>query len=208
MQLFILRISYWHDCTRKKMGEYTVEIQRLSMHLMEAILQGLGLGPSYLREKLDKGVQFMAVNNYPQFSHEGDKVGLAAHSDYGFLTTLLQSSPGLEVMHHKDDSWTAVPVIPGALHVHIGDQLEVLSNGRIKSLVHRAVLNPYEARISIASIHGLPTDEKVNCAPELVNKQHPRMYRGSSFQDFLDFLSLNIKKYKRFIDSLKIDDGA
>lgn len=190
------------------MGEYAAEIQRVSMQLMEAILQGLGLGPSYLEEKLEKGVQFVAVNNYPQFSHQGDKVGLAAHSDYGFLTILLQSSPGLEVMHHEDDAWTAVPVIPGALHVHIGDQLEVLSNGRIKSLVHRAVLNPYEARISIASIHGLDMDEKVHCAEELVDKHHPRMYRGSSFQDFLDFLPLNINKYKRFIDSLKIDDKA
>ncbi|WVZ87593.1 hypothetical protein U9M48_034204 [Paspalum notatum var. saurae] len=31
-------------CTREKMGEYAVEIQKVSMQLMEAILQGLGLG--------------------------------------------------------------------------------------------------------------------------------------------------------------------
>ncbi|TVU16475.1 hypothetical protein EJB05_40043, partial [Eragrostis curvula] len=201
-------IRYWPSqpaTYRTKMGEYAVEIQSVSVQLTEAILQGLGLGPSYLEDKLEKGVQVMALNNYPQFSHQGDKLGLAAHSDYGFLTILLQSSPGLEVMHHNDDAWTAVPVIPEALHVHIGDQLEVLSNGRIKSLVHRAVLNPNEARMSIASIHGLSMDEKVHCADELVDELHPRMYRGNSFQDFLDFLPLNINNYKRFIESLKID---
>jgi isopenicillin N synthase-like dioxygenase len=190
---------------RKKMGEYAVEIQRVSMQLMDAILQGLGLKPLYMQEKLDKGVQFLALNSYPQFSHRGDKVGLAPHSDYGFLTILMQSSPGLEVMPHDRDTWTPVPAIPGALHVHVGDHLEVLSNGRLKSLVHRAILNPDEARISIASIHGLSKDEKVCCAEELVDEVNPAMYRESSFQDFLDFLPSNINNYKRFVESLKID---
>ncbi|GJN01403.1 hypothetical protein PR202_ga18668 [Eleusine coracana subsp. coracana] len=189
---------------RKKIGEYAVEIQRVSMQLMDAILQGLGLRPMYLQEKLEKGMQFLALNNYPQFSHQDDRIGLAPHSDYGFLTILLQSSPGLEVMPHKDNSWKAIPAIPGALHVHIGDHLEVLSNGQLKSLVHRAILNPAEARISIASIHGLSMDEKVNCAKELVDDHHPKLYRGSSFHDFLDFLPSNIE-YKRFVESLKID---
>jgi isopenicillin N synthase-like dioxygenase len=194
----------WH--TREKMGEYAVETQRVSMQLMEAILQGLGLGPSYLQEKLEGGVQFVALNNYPQSSaKKADKIGLAPHSDYGFLTILLQSSPGLEVMHHEDDAWTSVPAIPGALHVHVGDHLEVLSNGQLKSLVHRAVLNPNESRISIASIHGLSMDEEVHCAEELVDEHHPKMYRGSSFQDFLDFLPANMNRYKRYVESLRID---
>uniref|UniRef100_A0A0D9ZS48 Fe2OG dioxygenase domain-containing protein n=1 Tax=Oryza glumipatula TaxID=40148 RepID=A0A0D9ZS48_9ORYZ len=191
---------------REKMGEYAVETQRVSMQLMEAILQGLGLGPSYLQEKLEGGVQFVALNNYPQSSaKKADKIGLAPHSDYGFLTILLQSSPGLEVMHHEDDAWTSVPAIPGALHVHVGDHLEVLSNGQLKSLVHRAVLNPNESRISIASIHGLSMDEEVHCAEELVDEHHPKMYRGSSFQDFLDFLPANMNRYKRYVESLRID---
>ncbi|KAJ1273369.1 hypothetical protein BS78_06G274600 [Paspalum vaginatum] len=201
-------VQYWpmHPPSyRTKMGEYAVEIQRVYMQLMDAILQGLGLRPFYMQEKLEKGVQLMALNNYPQFSHRSDKVGLAAHSDYGFLTILLQSSPGLEVMPHDDNTWTPVPVIPGALHVHIGDHLEVLSNGQLKSLVHRAVLNPDEARISIASIHSLSKNEKVSCANELVDEENPGIYRESSFQDFLDFQSSNINNYKRFVGSLKID---
>lgn len=187
------------------MGVYAVEIQRVSMQIMEAILQGLGLGPSYMQEKLENGVQFLALNNYPQFAHRGNnEVGLGSHSDYGFITILLQSSPGLQVMHHGEVDWTAIPAISGALHVHIGDNLEVLSNGQLKSLVHRAILNSDEPRISIASIHGLSMDEKVHCAEELISEQHPEMYRGSSFQDFLDFLLSNTNSYKRFVESLKI----
>uniref|UniRef100_A0ACD5WMX0 Uncharacterized protein n=1 Tax=Avena sativa TaxID=4498 RepID=A0ACD5WMX0_AVESA len=202
-------INFWPTqppTYRKKMGMYAVEIQRLSVQLMGAIVQGLGLGPVYLQEKLETGLQFMALNHYPQGSSQaGDTVGLAPHSDYGFITILLQSSPGLEVMHHDDDHWTPVPAIPGALHVHIGDHLEVLSNGRLRSLLHRAILNTDEARISIASLHGVAIDEKVDCAEELVDENRPKMYRESSFHDFLDFLPTNVETYRRFVETLKID---
>jgi isopenicillin N synthase-like dioxygenase len=191
---------------REKMGKYAVEIQRLSVQLLGAIVQGLGLEPMYLQEKLGTGLQFMALNNYPQGSSlVGDTVGLAPHSDYGFITILLQSSPGLEVMHHDDNAWTPVPAIPGALHVHLGDHMEVLSNGRLRSLLHRAILNTDEARISIASLHGVAIDEKVSCAEELVDELHPKLYRESSFHDFLDFLPTNVNTYRRFVETLKFD---
>ncbi|KAM3371420.1 hypothetical protein ACQJBY_018684 [Aegilops geniculata] len=194
---------------RKKMGTYAVEIQRLSVQLTGAIVEGLGLCPMHLQEKLGAGLQFMALNSYPQgSSRAGDTVGLAPHSDIGFITILLQSSPGLEVTHHHDGGvWTPVPAIPGALHVHLGDHLEVLSNGRLRSLLHRAILNTDEARVSIASIHGAAMDEKVGCAEELVDERHPRMYRESSFHDFLDFLPTNVKAYRRFVETLKIDSA-
>ncbi|KAM0844904.1 hypothetical protein ACQ4PT_056746 [Festuca glaucescens] len=92
---------------RDKMGKYAVEIQKLSVQLMGAIVQGMELGPTYLQEKLGAGLPFMALNSYPKGSSQaGDTVGLAPHSDYGFITILLQSSPGLEVMHHQDHGWT------------------------------------------------------------------------------------------------------
>uniref|UniRef100_A0A453DBN1 Isopenicillin N synthase-like Fe(2+) 2OG dioxygenase domain-containing protein n=2 Tax=Aegilops tauschii subsp. strangulata TaxID=200361 RepID=A0A453DBN1_AEGTS len=107
---------------------------------------------------------------------------------------LLASSQGLEVVDRNSDSWKVVPQLPHALHVHVGDPMEVLSNGKIKTVVHRAVLNPKEARVSIASIHGFALDEKVSSAKELVNEQNPEKYNESSFSDFLDHLTSNMDK--------------
>lgn len=204
-------VSFWPlqpPSYREKMGEYAMAIQDLSVQLMGAIVQGLGLEPKYLQQELTEGLQFMALNNYPQGSSSlapTESIGLAPHSDYGFLTILLQSSPGLEVLHHDDAAWTPVPAIRGALHVHLGDHLEVLSNGRLRSLVHRAVLNNNESRISIASIHGVAMGEKVECAEGLVDEGHPRLYKASSFHDFLEFLPTNVKACRRFVETLKID---
>lgn len=186
------------------MGNYAVEVRRVALDILDAILHGLGLHQRHLRKKLDEGMQFLAVNSYPQSTEPGVNEGLAPHSDFGFITLLLPTCPGLEVMEHRTKAWKAVLQPSDALHVHVGDHLEVLSNGRFRSLVHRAILNSDNNRVSIASIHGFPMDEKVKSAGELVDEQHPKMYRESSFKDFLDFLLSSGTNNKSYIDSLRI----
>ncbi|KAI8016362.1 Flavonol synthase/flavanone 3-hydroxylase [Camellia lanceoleosa] len=56
------------------------------------------------------------------------------------LTLLVPNDvPGLQVW--KDGNWVAVNYLPNALFVHVGDQLEVLSNGKYKSVLHRSLVN-------------------------------------------------------------------
>lgn len=129
------------------MAKYAVEVRVVALKLMEAILEGLGIGKEYMQEKFEEGLQLLSVNCYPKVSQSDTSIGLAAHSDYGLLTILLTSCQGLEVVDRSSNSWKVVQQLPHALHVHVGDHMEVLSNGRIKTVVHRAVLNPQEARI-------------------------------------------------------------
>jgi isopenicillin N synthase-like dioxygenase len=186
------------------MGKYAVEVRRVALDILDAILQSLGLHKGYQRKKLEEGMQIIAVNSYPQLTKPGFNVGLAAHSDFSFITLLLPSCPGLEVMERRTNTWKTVLQPSNALHVQVGDHLEVLSNGRYRSLVHRAVLNCDNSRISIASIHSFSMHEKVKSAGELVDEQHPRIYRESSFKDFLDFLQSSGANNKSYIDSLRI----
>ncbi|KAJ3689915.1 hypothetical protein LUZ61_019079 [Rhynchospora tenuis] len=204
---------------REKMGAYSKEIQRVAVQLIYAILESLGLGPNYQITNLENGMQLMAVNYYPykiseiepqtdvssQISNNSasHKIGLHAHTDYGFITILLQTCDGLQISHNNGITWQPVHIQPGALHVHLGDHMEVLSNGRYKGLMHRAVLGG-EERISMASIHGLSMNEKVGTLKELVDEQHPKRYRESSFTDFLEFISSGCNcGGKSFIQSLR-----
>ncbi|KAG8381580.1 hypothetical protein BUALT_Bualt06G0136300 [Buddleja alternifolia] len=187
-------IGLWPDNPsdyREKMGEYIVEVQKLAITIMEAITESLGLGPTYLTGKLNDGMQVMAVNGYPPCPRPHLTLGLPPHSDYSCLTIVLQDSYGLEILDSKDKSWRAVPVIHSALQVHVGDQLEVLSNGIYKSVVHKVAVNKEKMRISIASLHSLEMDTKMEAAKELVDEDHPNGYRDSSFRDFLNFISTN-----------------
>ncbi|XP_059625293.1 flavanone 3-dioxygenase 3 [Cornus florida] len=191
---------------REKLGKYAVEVRKLAMEIMEAITESLGLGTKYISNKMEDGIQALAVNGYPPCPNPELALGIPPHSDYSCITIVLQSSPGLEVMDPRDGSWRLVPEAKGILQVHVGDQVEVLSNGLYKGVFHRATLNSERFRISIASLHGLAMDEKIESAKELVDEEHPKGYKGSSFTDFLNFISGNdIGDGKHFMNTLKIN---
>ena len=62
---------------------------------------------------------------------------LYAHTDWGSLTMVFTSSPGLEVRHPKDHSWVHAPVVPNGIVVNVGDALALWTGNRLKSTLHR-----------------------------------------------------------------------
>ncbi|KAK9678843.1 hypothetical protein RND81_11G236400 [Saponaria officinalis] len=194
---------------REDMGSYSAEVHKLAMELASAITESLGLGPSYLKDELNGGMQVIASNLYPPCPQPHLTLGLPPHSDYSCLTILLQSSPGLEIKDMEDGgSWKLVPHLDGALQVLIGDHFEVLSNGVYRSVVHRAILNSEKTRMSIASLHSMGLNDIMESANDLVDEDHPKAYKPSSFTDFLNFLSTNDLGQGKisFLDTLKLEN--
>lgn len=184
------------------MGSYAKAANILQKKLMEIVLESLGLNAYYLHDDIEKGSQVMAVNCYPSCPKPDLALGMPSHTDYGTLTILSQSHQGLEIMDH-DKNWHSVPFVQGTLIVQLGDQLEVMSNGRYKSNPHRVILNDQKKRLSIASLHSMPIDKKVGPAPELVDEQHPAAYKEGSFGGFLDYISVKSLTEGTYIDMLK-----
>ncbi|KAL6981338.1 hypothetical protein U1Q18_022967 [Sarracenia purpurea var. burkii] len=203
-------ISTWIDMWpsnplsyKEKMGNYAKAVQVLQKQLMGVVFGSLGLSSDYLLEEIEEGSQVMAVNCYPACPEPELALGMPPHSDYGTLTILIQSHPGLQIMDHEKN-WHPVPVIEGALIVQLGDQMEVMSNGQYKSVVHRVTVHSEKTRLSIASLHSLALEKKAVPAPELVDEKHPLSYKEGSFGDFLNYISGNdITKQGRYIDTLK-----
>ncbi|GAA3029902.1 isopenicillin N synthase family oxygenase [Kitasatospora albolonga] len=79
---------------------------------------------------------------YPGTAPDGAGQGVGAHKDYGFITLLLQDTVGgLEVLL-PDDTFLAVPPVPGAFVVNLGELLEVATDGYLKATRHRVVSPP------------------------------------------------------------------
>ncbi|KAL1360693.1 hypothetical protein HN51_006084 [Arachis hypogaea] len=191
---------------RKNMGNYAEAVQGLQNKLMEMIFESLGLNPSYLEEEVNGGSQLLAVNCYPACPEPELTLGIHPHSDYGSITVLLQTRSGLE-FKNKNNNWEAVPLVEGGLVVQLGDQMEVLSNGVYKSVIHRATVNVDKKRFSIVSLHSFAMDKKIGPAKELVDDNHhqlPKCYNEFSFREFLQFISNNDITKERFLDTLKI----
>jgi isopenicillin N synthase-like dioxygenase len=75
--------------------------------------------------------------------------GIAPHTDYGFLTLLVQDNVGgLQVQTH-DKKWIDVPPLDGGIIVNTGDMLRRVSNDKIISTPHRVINTSGRERYSI-----------------------------------------------------------
>jgi anthocyanidin synthase len=87
----------------------------------------------------------------------------------------------------KDGRWITAECFPDTMIVHIGDALEILSNGQYKSVLHRGLVNKEKVRISWA-VFCEPPKEKVVLRPleELVTKEIPAKFAPRTFLQHIE----------------------
>lgn len=114
---------------------YTEETKHLFLAIMEAILESLGIMEASqeketkvkdnILKELENGSQMLVANFYPPCPEPELTLGMHPHSDYGFLTLLLQDEvEGLQIQFQG--KWVTVQPIPNAFVINIGDHLEVI----------------------------------------------------------------------------------
>jgi len=107
-------------------GTYSEETRNMFLVLMEGIEESLGIieGKDKILKELEDGSQMMILNLYPPCPQPDLTLGMPPHSDYGFLTLLLQDQvEGLQVQFQGQ--WLTVQPINNAFVVNVGDHLEV-----------------------------------------------------------------------------------
>ncbi|WOL06142.1 protein DOWNY MILDEW RESISTANCE 6-like [Canna indica] len=180
---------------KEVVSTYCKEVRQLGFRLLRAISLSLELEEDYLLKALGaEQEQHMTVNYYPQCPEPELTYGLQAHTDPNALTILLldPTVSGLQVL--KDGKWIAVNPQPNALVINIGDQLQALSNGRYKSVWHRAVVNSSKERISVASFL-CPSNSVVISPPEKLvdGESDPAKYRSYTYGEYYSkFWSRNL----------------
>ena len=171
-----------HICS-KTMDEYIAQLFKLAEKLSELMCENLGLEKGYIREAFSGNAGPSVgtkVAKYPQCPRPELVRGLREHTDAGGIILLLQDDqvPGLEF--YKDGEWVVIPPSKNnTIFVNTGDQIEVLSNGRYKSTLHRVMADKNGSRLSIATFYNPSGDAIISPAPKLLYPDHFR------FQDYL-----------------------
>ncbi|XP_027330126.1 gibberellin 3-beta-dioxygenase 1-like [Abrus precatorius] len=147
-----------------------------------------------------KAQVLFALNSYPVCPEPARAVGLGPHTDTSLLTVLHQSSgySGLQILR-EGIGWIPVQPIPGALVVNCGDLMHVLTNGRFKNVLHRAVVNKTRHRISVAYIYGPPRDVKISPLTKLTNHGHPPYYGPITWKEYISLKSKHCNNALEFI---------
>lgn len=189
---------------REIAAKYSADLRTLILMLLSAISEALGLDSDYLNRVFGRHNQAMVINYYPSCPNPDLTFGLPGHSDPDAITVLMQDEvSGLQVL--KNGKWVAVQPLANAFVVNLGDQIQVVSNGRFRSVEHRAVTNASSARISIPMFCTPAEDAFIAPAESMVDEQHPPVYRGYKFDKFWEAFWSNVLERKSVLDTFKIE---
>ena len=114
--------------------------------LLRAIARALLLSADFFEDKVQLGNSVLRVIHYPPMPpNPTESVRAGAHEDINVITLLLGAEePGLQVLT-KQGEWLGVNPAPGSMVVNVGDMLQRLTNGILRSTSHR-VINPVSDR--------------------------------------------------------------
>ncbi|KAL3747302.1 hypothetical protein ACJRO7_016134 [Eucalyptus globulus] len=178
---------------RKTMDEYIAQLVKLAEKLSELMCENLGLDEDHIKRAFsgkDGPSVGTKVAKYPECPYPEKVRGLREHTDAGGIILLLQDDqvPGLEFLH--DDQWVPIPPSTNdTIFVNTGDQLEVLSNGRYKSVWHRVMAVESGSRLSVATFYNPAGDAVISPAPKLLYPEkytfgeYLKLYATTKFQE-------------------------
>ena len=147
--------------------------------VLEAIALHLGLPRDFFVPTVADGNSVMRLLRYPPLEGKEAEgaIRAAAHGDINTITLLLGAEEaGLELLT-KQDEWKAVEVPEGALVINVGDMLDRLTNGKLRSTTHR-VVNPrgeaaYRARYSMPFFLHFRPDYVIETLDSCIDPERP-----------------------------------
>ncbi|GLD93467.1 hypothetical protein PINS_up002059 [Pythium insidiosum] len=151
------------------MEAYYESMERLAALLFRVFERCLGLQDGFFARKIDRHTSILSVNHYPPIEKQVQKgqLRLAEHTDVDLFTILCpdwcDDARCLEVKDPVSGQWSAVPVVPEALIINIGDGLQHWTARHWVSTCHRVIVPPTrqaraKSRIAIGYFVGANVD--------------------------------------------------
>ncbi|KAF8690598.1 hypothetical protein HU200_040966 [Digitaria exilis] len=197
-------MRYWPSqphTFRKSIEEYSSELMKVSHSVVTWIAKTLNVDPKLMEDKYVS--QFFRMNYYPPCMTMAEKVlGFSPHSDGSFITLLLEinSVEGLQIKKHN--TWIPVKPNPQALIVNVGDYLEIMSNGKYKSIEHRVTINANKERITVSAFHVPPLGGVIS--PVRSTTEEKILYKTMGVEEYAKIYLSNKLDGKRALDHAKL----
>jgi isopenicillin N synthase-like dioxygenase len=174
-----------------KVGEEAYKmLEKTGVYVLRALALYLGLDEFYFDKYAAEGNSILRPIHYPPITSEPDNaVRAAAHGDINLITLLMGAQgKGLQVQNH-DGEWIDAVAEPDELVINVGDMLSRHTNNKLKSTIHQVVNPPRElwgtSRYSIPFFMHPVSEMKLDCLPNCVDDEHPKLYDDITAGDFL-----------------------
>ncbi|XP_060188173.1 gibberellin 2-beta-dioxygenase 1-like [Lycium barbarum] len=161
---------------RAAVNDYVSAVKKMSCEILEMLTEGLKIHPKNVFSKLlmdQKSDSVFRLNHYPpcpeieEFNGK-NMIGFGEHTDPQIISVLRSNNTsGLQILL-KNGHWISVPPDQSSFFVNVGDSLQVMTNGRFKSVKHRVLANSVKSRLSMIYFGGPPLTEKIAPLPSLI----------------------------------------
>lgn len=171
---------------REANEKYAKYLRGVADNLLRYLSLGLGLEGHVMKEAAggDKLEYMLKINYYPPCPRPDLALGVPPHTDMSAITLLVPNEvPGLQIC--KGGQWYDVDYIPDAIIIHIGDQIEIMSNGKYKALLHRTTVDKDRTRISWPVFLEPPLDLTLGPISKLIAEENPAKYKSKSYRDYV-----------------------
>jgi isopenicillin N synthase-like dioxygenase len=183
--IFAATPNRWPDAPanfRTAFEAYYRAMNNVADILMRRFAVALDLPEDFFLPFIRHPISALRANHYPPLASApgAGQLRAGAHSDYGTLTILMQSSgsDGLEIQNRNGD-WMPITGEAPDLIVNIGDLMARWTNNRWVSSVHRVVVpddaySRQQRRLSLAYFHQPDWNAEIRCIPScLPDKEQP-----------------------------------
>lgn len=164
---------------RETMEEIYAAFEASGERILQAIALSLGEAPDFFAASVDKGNSVMRLLHYPPLAPGAPEgaIRAAAHEDINTITLLLGAEESGLQLKTAEGEWIWVAPPEGAMVVNIGDMLQRLTNGHLKSTSHR-VMNPVgeaarRPRYSMPFFLHFRPDFLIEPMAKYIDSQHP-----------------------------------
>lgn len=157
------------------------EFEDAGRFLLRAIALYLNQDEFYFDELIEGGTSILRAIFYPPIkSDPGKAVRAEEHEDINLITLLVgASAEGLQVLP-KGEDWLPIHTGEGQIVVNVGDMLQRLTNGQLKSTTHRVVNPPKEKwgepRLSIPFFLHPKPDVSLAVLEECITEEYPKQF--------------------------------
>ncbi|GLJ47805.1 hypothetical protein SUGI_1009670 [Cryptomeria japonica] len=181
-----------HIC--KIIQEYTSDVEELMIEIIKIIFRSFTISKYYES-------QFYALLRLNYYDIPPNKTGgVSPHADHDFITILYQDKNGGLEVQNKYGRWAKVKFMPNSFIVLMGDCMKAWSNGRIWNCIHRVIMKECETpRVSLPYFYYFSDEVVINAPPELIDENHPRLYKPFKYPEFRAFYGeMSYKKIQEF----------
>ncbi|KAF9588722.1 hypothetical protein IFM89_015159 [Coptis chinensis] len=172
--------------------DYVSAVKKLGCGVLELLAEGLKMKEKNVFSKLlmdEESDSVFRLNHYPpcpelQALSGRDLIGFGEHTDPQVISVLRSNNAtGLQISL-KDGTWVSVPPDQNSFFIFVGDSMQVMTNGKFRSVRHRVLANSRKSRLSMIYFGAPPVRARIAPIASLMKEGEESLYKEFTWCEY------------------------